>query len=284
MPINTDDNSGGGLGQYVAPAIGAAAGLAGAYLSYRGQASANQSNALQAERQMEFQERMSSTSYQRAVQDMRAAGLNPALAYQQGGASSPGGASASFQNPMGGIGQATTGITNAIQQWQDIQTAQKDRQLKEAQARKTNADANLTERTTDMEVMKAILAMKAAGINTDQLELALGISRENMMADTSAKLSTRNLNVARQTQQEAETKFYGDTYATRANSLDQILRSQIANAQSAEYEAQSRNLDMARRRTESAIEKNFVGKGARWIRAVAGAAGSAADVINAIPK
>lgn len=43
-------------------------------------------------RQMKFQREMSGTSYQRAMADMRKAGLNPMLAYSQGGASTPQGA------------------------------------------------------------------------------------------------------------------------------------------------------------------------------------------------
>lgn len=51
------------------------------------------------QRGMEWSERMSNTSYQRAMNDMRLAGLNPILAYAQGGATAPqqGGLSASGQ-------------------------------------------------------------------------------------------------------------------------------------------------------------------------------------------
>jgi hypothetical protein len=56
---------------------------------------ANAFNAAEAQKNRDWQERMSNTSYQRAVGDMKKAGINPILAAQNGGANTGSGATAS---------------------------------------------------------------------------------------------------------------------------------------------------------------------------------------------
>lgn len=60
-----------------------------------GEIAAQNFSAAEAQKQRDWQERLSNTAHQREVADYRAAGLNPYLAYSSAGASVPSGAVAS---------------------------------------------------------------------------------------------------------------------------------------------------------------------------------------------
>jgi len=87
------------IGPLAAALIPAAAGLIGTGISAvagaRGERGRRRWDAAEAQKARDFSERMRNTEWQAGVADMEAAGINPALAYQQGGASSPSGAMAS---------------------------------------------------------------------------------------------------------------------------------------------------------------------------------------------
>lgn len=88
--------------------------LAGGVLGFAGQQSANSANAAIAQSQMDFQERMANTTYQRGVKDLQAAGLNPMLAYMKGGAPAPSGASAVMGNSGAAAAQSAAQLGSMV--------------------------------------------------------------------------------------------------------------------------------------------------------------------------
>lgn len=147
-----------GVGKALLPIAG---DLLGIHAAGKGQRDANERNIQLAREQMAFQERMagsaerfsermSNTAYQRKVEDLKAAGLNPALAYESGGASSPQGVTAGgSQARVENVASSAMSI-RAIMQGMDI--ARKDLQLRkdaneaQVQLAKENASKTAAER------------------------------------------------------------------------------------------------------------------------------------------
>lgn len=103
--------------------------LLGPAIGWAGEKDRRGFDVAQAEANRSFQERMRNTEWQAAVEDMRAAGINPAVAYSRGGASSPGGS-------MPGPGQNS--VSSALQ----LEMGRKQLELLRAQIAKTQGEAD----------------------------------------------------------------------------------------------------------------------------------------------
>lgn len=124
----------GAIAGFAGKALGVAGRAAGKYgaaaMAYKGVRDTNKTRIQEAQRNRDFQERMSNTSWQRGVKDMTDAGLNPALAYGQGGASSSGGSMASgLESPEGAA--VSSALADRLQKEQISQVREVTRGLRE---------------------------------------------------------------------------------------------------------------------------------------------------------
>lgn len=110
-----------------------------AAISAVGGAIQNRSAAREARQNRQFQERMSSTAAQRSVEDYRAAGLNPALAYDRP-ASSPGGSVAPVEDV---VGKGVSSGMAARLQMEQLKLVQQQARAASGQADKAYAEGQV---------------------------------------------------------------------------------------------------------------------------------------------
>lgn len=195
-----------------------ATGLAGgsSLFSVMGEQSANQQNTAlthqgwnvssnEARIQRDWEEKMSNTAYQRATDDMKKAGINPMVAFQQGGASTPSGASASIASPnrvnniMGGL---STSAMDAMRLGNEVAATGSQMKYNDAAATKALAEAStsgysakeMSARTKTIEAQldairkEAKVRSQKAGYDSSAVGYDAVMSRLNREAGTAHKV------------------------------------------------------------------------------------------------
>lgn len=160
-----DDDGGGG--SWIGPAVGAAVG---GLASLGTSAYTASVNAEQSEAQRAWMEQMAQLRYQYQVKDLKAAGLNPMLAYMQSPAGAGTGSAASIGQPnvAGAMGVGATAALAAKRQKAEIKNINEDTRLKQTEGKYKGSQEALARAAYTTEVMRGASTAQQAALYGSQ--------------------------------------------------------------------------------------------------------------------
>lgn len=202
----------------------------------------------EAQRNRDWQKMMSDTSYQRAVKDMRAAGINPMLAYAQGGSSTPSGAMSSYSNPFDTAAYAL----NESESIRNLRKAQQSQiELNKTQAELNTSASALNESRKETEATTR--AVNAANVLESATRQQLNQASAQQAQQQTAKLVQDVLNSMRLT--DAQVENYTANTAKSLQEVEEIRRNVSKSDKELQY------LDEKLRLTNANLQKDFNLKG-----------------------
>lgn len=195
-------------------------------------------NSAEAAKNRDFQERMRATQYQTAMADMKAAGLNPILAYTQGGAGTPQGSSAS-SSAMPRMGNAGLAALSASAMAASIDKTEADTEVSKALAKKTEAETNLvTNSATNVaqqtENLKEQIQQIRSTVKLQNQQRLTGVQEEGLKA-AQAGLTAVQQRVAKEQISLTEAQAKVQQILADLQALDIPLKTNKAEAEKSEW-------------------------------------------------
>ena len=179
--------------------------------------SANQLAVAQTDKQMQFQKEQRATQYQTAVEDMQKAGLNPMLAYSQGGAGNLAGAAATPQRA-----EVRDVITPAINSALNARTNVADVALKEQQTDVSNAQIQNTRQDTlqkiaataklDQDEKTSAAVEKVNRLQLDSIAAEIELKKAQKLSTSALEAKTRaeKINIEKNEAPSGDPYWYRD--------------------------------------------------------------------------
>lgn len=162
--------------------------------------------------QQRFQQHNADTAYQRAMADMRAAGLNPMLAYQQGGAGTPPGGVAHMENTMEAL---STGAKDLAMNMAELKNIQAQTEKIEQDKKTSQAQERLTKKEEQQVDLGNQVTSSQMGAIKAEAEARQGTAKVNAWSDTAGNILgniTNAINLKR--------LFMGDSLKEKKNTQE----------------------------------------------------------------
>jgi len=199
--------------------------LIGGLLGNSAQSKANKTNIMLQRENRAWEEKMSNTSWQRGVQDMKDAGLNPMLAFSQGGASTPNVSAATVQPKEALARSISSAGSNALLALQMQNT--------QANTDKTKADTKYVEAQTP-----GATATSAAAEERQQAEIAR-IREDTVRLAAQRDLTDTQRDQINRTIEELLPQFLAATELIKAQTASAKTNKELAELQKPAAEAEA---------------------------------------------